>query len=75
VPAGKITDCIEPGDTTGTLQGICPDRNRMIYRRVNPQKLNAVRGDLEITVRQARPCIEETAKPNVNCDSTEGDSR
>jgi len=74
-PAGKIADCIQTGDTTGTLQGICPDCNRMIYRRVNPQKLNAVRGDLEITVTQARPRIEETAKPTVNCDSTEGDKR
>jgi hypothetical protein len=25
VPAGKITDCVQSGDTTGTLQGICPD--------------------------------------------------
>ena len=46
----------------------------MIYRRVNPQKLDAVRGDLDVTVTQARPRIEETTKPNVNCDSTEGDS-
>jgi hypothetical protein len=75
VPAGKIADCIPTSDTTGTLQGICPDCNRMIYRRVNPQKLNAVCGDLEITVTQARPRIEETSNPNVNCDSTEGDNR
>jgi Helix-turn-helix domain len=74
-PAGKIADCIQTGDTTGALQGICPDCNRMIYRRVNPQKLNAVRGDLEIRVTQARPRIEETSNPNVNCDSHGGDSR
>jgi hypothetical protein len=47
----------------------------MIYRRVNPQKLEAVRGDLDITVTQAGPRIEETTKPNVNCDSTGGDDR
>ena len=35
-----------PSDTTGRLQGICPDCDRMIYRRVNPQWLDAVRGDL-----------------------------
>src|SRR5262249_50731422 len=75
VPAGNIADCIQTGETTGTLQGICPDCNRMIYRRVNPQKLNAVRGDLEITVTQAPSRIEETSSPNVNCDSTEGDKR
>jgi Helix-turn-helix domain len=73
VPAGKIADCIQTGDTSGTLQGICPECNRMIYRRVNPQKLNGVRGDLEITVTQARTRIEETSNPNVNCDSVGGD--
>jgi hypothetical protein len=41
----------------------------MIYRRVNPQKLDAVRGDLDVTVTQARPRIEETEKPYVNCHS------
>lgn len=75
VPAGNITECIQTGDTTGALQGICPDCNRMIYRRVNPQKLDAVCGELEVTVTQARSRIEETPRPNVNCDSTEGGNR
>lgn len=72
IPAVNMAECIQTGDTTGTLQGICPDCDRMIYRRVNPQKLEAVRGDLDITITQARPRIEERARPNVNCDSTEG---
>jgi hypothetical protein len=72
VPAGKMADCIEAADTSGTLLGICPDCNRMIYRRVNPLKLAAVRGDLDVTVTRARPRIEDTIKPHVNCDSTEG---
>ena len=75
VPAGNMAECIQTGESTGTLQGICPDCDRMIYRRVNPQKLEAMRGDLDITVRQARPRIEETPKPNVNCDSVEGGRR
>jgi hypothetical protein len=75
VPAGNMAECTQTGDTTGTLQGICPDCNRMIYRRINPLKLAAVRGDLDITVTQARPRIEETAKPNVNCDSTKDGAR
>jgi hypothetical protein len=70
-----MADCIKTGETTGSLQGICPDCNRMIYRRVNPKKLDAMRGDLDITVTQVSPRIEETAKPNVNCDSSEGDHR
>jgi hypothetical protein len=75
VPAGKMVECVATGDTAGTLQGICPDCNRMIYRRVNPQRLAAIIGDLDVTITQARPRIEDTAKPNVNCDSTEGGQR
>ena len=75
VPAGEMVECIALSSTTGTLQGICPDCNRMIYRRVNPQKLVVVCGDLDITVTQAGARIEGTTKPNVNCDSTENDRR
>ncbi len=75
VPAGNIAECVATGDTAGTLQGICPDCNRMIYRRVNPQKLAAVCGNLEVTVTQALQRIEEMAKPNVNCDSKGGSDR
>jgi hypothetical protein len=56
----------------GTLCGICPDCGRMIYRRLNPMQLDAVRGDLEVTVTQARPRIGDIVKPNVNCDSIKG---
>jgi hypothetical protein len=74
VPAGNMAECIQI-DNSGTLQGICPDCNRMIYRRVNPHKLAAVRGDLEVTVTQAWPRLVDTVKPNVNCDSAEGQQR
>ena len=70
------------GDTeafqSATLVGntaSCPDCGRMIYRRVNPRKINAVCGDLDIAVTQAGPRIEEITNPNVNCDSSEGDHR
>lgn len=33
VPAGNMAECTQTSDTTGALQGICPDCNRMIYRR------------------------------------------
>ena len=75
IPAAKMVDCVATSNTAGTLRGICPDCDRMIYRRVNPQKLDAVRGDLDVTLTQAQPRIEETTKPNVNCDSTKGDNR
>ena len=72
VPAGNMAECVAASETTGTLRGICPDCDRMIYRRVNPQKLGTIRGELDVTVTQARPRIEETSKPYVNCDSIEG---
>jgi hypothetical protein len=75
VPAGNMAECVATGGTVGTLQGICPDCNRMIYRRVNPQKLDGVRGDLEITVTQAWPRIADGALPTVNCDSKEESHR
>jgi hypothetical protein len=44
----------------------------MIYRRVNPEKLEAVRGNLDVTVTWAGMRLEDTTKPNVTCDSTKG---
>ena len=70
VPAGKMADCIQTSPTVATLQGICPDCNRLIYRRMNPQKLAAVRGDLDVRATQAEVRIRDAADPNVNCDSS-----
>jgi hypothetical protein len=38
---------------------------------VNLAKIDAVRGDLEITFTQARPRIRESPVPSVNCDSSQ----
>lgn len=75
VPAGNMADCIAVTETNGTLRAICPDCERMIYRKINPKKLDAIRGDLDVTVTQAGPRIEETVSPNVNCDSNKGSHR
>ena len=75
VPALKMAECVATSAAAATIRGICPDCGRMIYRRVNPKNLDAVRGDLDVTLTQAGTRIEETTKPNVNCDSTEGDTR
>jgi hypothetical protein len=69
VPAGNYVECLASNGTTGSLCGICPDCNRMIYRRVNLKKLDAVVGNLAVSVTQAEARLEETAMPNVNCDS------
>ena len=69
VPAAKMAECIPTGPLAGNLCGICPDCDRLIYRRVNLGKIDAIRGDLEITFTQPRPSIGESAVPSVNCDS------
>jgi hypothetical protein len=66
VPAGKMADCIVTGINMGALQGICPDCNRIIYRPVNPQKLAAARGDLEITITRARSRLAHLIQPVWN---------
>jgi hypothetical protein len=69
VPAGKMADCIPTGPLAGNLCGICPDCHRLIYRRVNLAKIDAVRGELEITVTRPRARIGESAASSVKCDS------
>lgn len=73
VPAARMADCIQTSETSGTIRGICPDCDRMIYRRVNPKNLEAVRGDLDITITLGAERIEDTAILSVNCDSGKGD--
>jgi excisionase family DNA binding protein len=71
VPAGKMAECVRTGPRAGNLRGICPDCDRLIYRRVNPTKIDAVRGELEITFTRPPSRIEESAAPSANCDSNQ----
>ena len=71
VPAAKMAECIPTGPLAGNLCGICPDCERLIYRRVNLAKIDAIRDDLEITFTQPRPSIRESPAPSVNCDSSQ----
>ena len=75
VPALKMADCVATADNLSTLRGICPDCGRMMYRRVNPLKLDAVRGDLDVTFAKAEARIAEKGKPTVYCDSSDGGYR
>jgi len=69
LPAGKMAECTPTGPLAGNLCGICPDCDRLIYRRVNLAKIDAVRGDLEITFKRPNPHIGESADRPVNSDS------
>jgi hypothetical protein len=72
-PAGNMADCIRISLTTGNLCGICPSCDRVIYRRVNLTKIDAVRGQLEITFTEPDPRIGDRAALSVNCDFNEKD--
>jgi hypothetical protein len=70
-PAGKMAECISTGPRSGNLRGICPDCDRLIYRRVNLTKIDAMRGELEITFTQPSWRIRESSVPSVNCDPSD----
>jgi hypothetical protein len=70
VPAGKMAECTPTSALAGNLCGICPDCDRLIYRRVNLAKIDPIRGELEITFTQPRQSIREITAPSVNCDSS-----
>jgi Helix-turn-helix domain len=74
VPAGNMADCIPTSPSAGNLCGICPDCDRLMYRRLSLSKIDAVRGDLEITLKQPQPRIRERDVLSVNCDKGEGSS-
>jgi hypothetical protein len=67
-PAGNMAECIQMSLNSGNLRGICPDCDRLIYRRVNLAKIDVVRGDLEITFTLPNPRIRESLVPSVNSD-------
>jgi hypothetical protein len=71
IPACNVADCIPTSHSVGSLCGICPDCERLIYRRVNLARIDAIRGNLEIKLTQAHTRIGERAAPSVNCDSGE----
>lgn len=71
VPAGKMAECTPTSALAGNLCGICPDCDRLIFRRVNLMKIDAVRGDLDITFTQPSPRIRESVVLSVNCDSSQ----
>jgi len=68
-PAGNMAECIANGPRSANLCGICPDCNRLIYRRVNLTKIDEVRGKLEITFTLPSARIGETAVLSVYCDA------
>lgn len=71
-PAGGLADYLPRTAATGDLQGICPDCDSMLYRRVALRTLEAVRGDLDVTIREEDPRIRQRKEPSLNHDSGTG---
>jgi hypothetical protein len=71
-PAGGMADYISATLTSGTLTGICPACETLIYRRVSRAALDESRGNLDITIPQASTHITDSLSLSVNCDSNRG---
>jgi len=63
-PAGGVADYIPLGPRWGSLVGICPDCEILIYRHVSLGRLDAVAGPLEITFQRAPGHITEMGAPS-----------
>jgi hypothetical protein len=53
-PAGDMAEYQPITASLGNLIGICPDCEGMIFRRASLAKLAQIRGELDITIREAQ---------------------
>ena len=67
-PAADMADYQTVTETLGNLIAICPDCGSIMNRRVSLAKLEQIRGKIDITMPQALPHIDESARPSVNSD-------
>lgn len=70
--AGGMADYEPLTPSQGTLVGICPVCESMMYRRVNFAKLKEVSGNLEVCLTQGHRHIGESPQPFVNSDFKQG---
>ncbi len=63
-----MADLSIQGPSSGCLIGICPTCATMLYRRVNPSRIESLCGPLEISVRSAQTRIEDRDNPNLSSD-------
>ncbi len=59
VPAGGMVDYRPETATGGRLEGLCPDCDRMIFRRVSHALLPAICAGLHLQFPHAQPSLEE----------------
>lgn len=68
-PSGDVVDYIPRTATTGDFQGICPECDSILNRRVRLSSLDEVRGGLDVTIRDGDLRIRQRKEPSVNHDS------
>ena len=68
-PAGAMADYLPISETVGNLQGICPDCETFIHRRISKARIAEDCGDLDITFPEAASRIRERNFPSLNSDS------
>jgi len=71
-PAGDMAEYEPVTESFGSLKGICPNCEGMIYRRASRAKLPEIRGKLDITLVEAQRQVSETNEPIVNSDFSKG---
>lgn len=67
-PDGGFVDLEVVSPTSGRLVGLCPNCGTLLFRQVNPAKINAFRGKLEITIRPAQSRLRDSLMPKLNDD-------
>lgn len=70
-PAGDMADYQPLTDCLGSLVGICPTCEAMMYRRINVTKLKQVCGKLAVTMPKERLPLDESDELFVNSDLRE----
>ena len=71
-PAGQMAEYEPVTEKFGSLKGICPDCESMIYRRASFAKLSQVKGNLDVSIPEARPQVSESDWPTLNSDFRRG---
>ena len=59
-PAEEMAEYRPLNAKLGNLIGICPCCESLVYRRVNPSKLDQIKGNLNIAMPKAEPRIDRT---------------
>lgn len=67
-PADNMVDYEPKTETLGNLYGICQDCGSGMNRRVSLEKIEQVRGEMDITFPQGLQRLVDSSQPPVNSD-------